>query len=129
MTAVIKNGSIVKVMGPRMFTFISLCYEFKIRQIIYNIIIITLNFELSQENQTFRIVGRKMDSNDVTVNCGVVPQLIYNEATPRFHQWRSSGQVFGLNFASTEEAADFAQWMKTAIEMVNGRIPWPSQQE
>ena len=84
---------------------------------------------MTQENQTFRVVGRKMDGGDVTVNCGIIRGLIYNEATNRFHQWRSNGQVFGLNFGSENEAGEFAKWMNTAIDMVTGRTPWPSQQQ
>lgn len=69
-----------------------------------------------------------MEGGDVTVNCGIIRGLIYNEATNRFHQWRSNGQVYGLNFVSPDEASDFAKNMNTAIDMVMGRTPWPSSQ-
>jgi hypothetical protein len=43
----------------------------------------------------FRIVGRKNDTNDLSLNCMIKKNLIYNEATPTFHQWRYEGNVYG----------------------------------
>ena len=48
------------------------------------------------ERGQFRIVGRKLDSAEVSLNCQVKRSLIYNEATPTFHQWRFEGNVYGL---------------------------------
>lgn len=47
-------------------------------------------------NQSFRVVGRKNDTQEVSVHCSIVRGLIYNEATATFHQWRHSGSVYGL---------------------------------
>ena len=58
----------------------------------------------------------------------MIPTLIYNEATPRFHQWRAQGTVYGLNFASAEMASDFAHEMKIALQYVKGELEWPQPQ-
>ena len=82
-----------------------------------------------KQNQTYRIIGLKQeDSSKVSVNSGVIPTLIYNEATPRFHQWRAQGTVYGLNFASAEMASDFAREMKIALQYVKGELEWPQGQ-
>ena len=82
-----------------------------------------------KQNQTYRIIGLKQeDSSKVSVNSGVIPTLIYNEATPRFHQWRAQGTVYGLNFASAEMASDFAHEMKIALQYVKGELEWPQGQ-
>ena len=57
-----------------------------------------------KQNKTYRIIGQKAeDPNRISVNSNVIPTLIYNEATARFHQWRAQGTVYGLNFASTDQ--------------------------
>ncbi|XP_041351458.1 protein enabled-like isoform X2 [Gigantopelta aegis] len=70
-------------------------------------------------NNTFRVVGRKLQDHEVVINCAVLKGLKYNQATPTFHQWRDSRQVYGLNFASKEEAENFAHAMLTALETLN----------
>lgn len=45
--------------------------------------------------------------------------LKYNQATPTFHQWRDNRQVYGLNFASREDADAFARAMAEAVDMLN----------
>lgn len=46
----------------------------------------------------------------------------YNQATPKFHQWRDPKQVWGLNFESKEDAAAFATAMMRAIEAVRAAV-------
>ncbi|XP_072248909.1 vasodilator-stimulated phosphoprotein isoform X3 [Leuresthes tenuis] len=71
-------------------------------------------------NNAFRIVGRKMQSDQqVVINCPIVRGLKYNQATPNFHQWRDARQVWGLNFGSKEDAALFANGMAHALEVLN----------
>ena len=48
---------------------------------------------LDAENQRYRIVARKNKSGELSMNCGINSSLVYNEATPKFHQWRANGQV------------------------------------
>ncbi|XP_070685161.1 vasodilator-stimulated phosphoprotein isoform X2 [Pempheris klunzingeri] len=70
-------------------------------------------------NNAFRIVGRKMQSDQqVVINCPIVRGLKYNQATPNFHQWRDARQVWGLNFGSKEDAALFANGMAHALEVL-----------
>lgn len=57
--------------------------------------------------------------NKVVINCAIMKGLKYNQATPTFHQWRDSRQVYGLNFASREDAENFSQAMLTALETLN----------
>ncbi|CAG5111960.1 Oidioi.mRNA.OKI2018_I69.chr2.g6225.t1.cds [Oikopleura dioica] len=80
---------------------------------------------LNAEKQQYRIVGRKGDSGELTINCGIIASLVYNEATPKFHQWRANGQVYGMNFADEEYAKDFGKEMTTALQRVKGQLPWP----
>uniref|UniRef100_A0A8C9SGH9 Vasodilator stimulated phosphoprotein n=1 Tax=Scleropages formosus TaxID=113540 RepID=A0A8C9SGH9_SCLFO len=71
-------------------------------------------------NNTFRIVGRKMQADQqVVINCPIIKGLKYNQATPSFHQWRDSRQVWGLNFGSKEDATLFANGIAHALEVLN----------
>ncbi|BFZ11965.1 hypothetical protein BsWGS_15004 [Bradybaena similaris] len=76
-------------------------------------------------NNTFRVVGRKVQDHEVVINCAIVRGLKYNQATPTFHQWRDSRQVYGLNFASREDAENFSQAMLTALETLNSLYRQP----
>ncbi|KAK3585218.1 hypothetical protein CHS0354_027514 [Potamilus streckersoni] len=77
------------------------------------------------QNTTFRVVGRKLQDHEVVINCAVLKNLKYNQATPTFHQWRDNRQVYGLNFANKEDADSFANAMLTALETLN-KPPPPS---
>jgi len=58
----------------------------------------------------------------VVINCAILKGLKYNQATPTFHQWRDSRQVYGLNFGSKEEADSFAQAMFAALDVLTSTI-------
>ncbi|KAJ9588335.1 hypothetical protein L9F63_018261 [Diploptera punctata] len=49
-----------------------------------------------QVNNTFRVVGRKLQDHEVVINCAILKGLKYNQATATFHQWRDNKQVYGL---------------------------------
>ncbi|KAK2184312.1 hypothetical protein NP493_270g01021 [Ridgeia piscesae] len=70
-------------------------------------------------NNTFRVVGRKLQDHEVVINCAILKGLKYNQATPTFHQWRDNRQVYGLNFTSQEDAGNFAAAMLTALESLS----------
>ncbi|XP_074663206.1 uncharacterized protein LOC141915538 isoform X2 [Tubulanus polymorphus] len=70
-------------------------------------------------NNTFRVVGRKLQDHEVVINCAILRGLKYNEATPTFHQWRDNRQVYGLNFTSKEDADSFACAMHNALDRLN----------
>jgi len=55
----------------------------------------------------------------VVINCAIVRGLRYNRATPTFHQWRDNRQVYGLNFASKDDADNFAQAMLSSLDILN----------
>ncbi|GAV00147.1 hypothetical protein RvY_11035 [Ramazzottius varieornatus] len=74
-------------------------------------------------NNTFRVVGRKTQDHEVVINCAIPKGLKYHAATPTFHQWRDQRQVYGLNFASAEDALVFASSMAQAVEMLNSSNP------
>ncbi|KAK2154579.1 hypothetical protein LSH36_264g01019 [Paralvinella palmiformis] len=74
-------------------------------------------------NNTFRVVGRKLQDHEVVINCAILKGLKYNQATHTFHQWRDNRQVYGLNFTSKDDADNFAQAMLTALETLNRRPP------
>ncbi|CAD5122036.1 DgyrCDS10489 [Dimorphilus gyrociliatus] len=71
---------------------------------------------------SFRVVGRKCQGHDVVINCNILRGLKYNQATPTFHQWRDTRQVYGLNFASKEDAEAFAHAMLAALDQLNKQI-------
>jgi hypothetical protein len=72
-------------------------------------------------NQSYRVVGRKLQDQEVVINCMLVKGLKYNQANPTFLQWRdvNAKQVYGLNFQSKEEADAFAQILKLAVDNLN----------
>lgn len=81
-------------------------------------------------NNTYRIVGRKVQDQTVVINCALAKGLKYNEATPTFHQWRDQRQVYGLNFPSKEDAQTFGQAVSAALESLRSSTtaPIPPQQ-
>ena len=100
---------------------------------------IHIYFVSNMMSNQFRIVGRKNDTNDLSLNCMIKKNLIYNEATPTFHQWRYEGNVYGylytgifkglyyifrLNFPNQDEAINFSRHMKKCLDDVTGRVPF-----
>lgn len=82
-----------------------------------------------QTNNSFRVVGRKLQDHEVVINCALVRGLKYNQATPTFHQWRDNKQVYGLNFSSKDDADAFAAAMSRALDAMNpiaNNLPRPS---
>jgi len=57
--------------------------------------------------------------SQVVINCAIIRGLRYNRATPTFHQWRDNRQVYGLNFASKDDADNFAQAMISSLDILN----------
>ncbi|XKL63614.1 hypothetical protein PGB90_005978 [Kerria lacca] len=74
-------------------------------------------------NNTFRVVGRKLQDHEVVINCLIARTLKYNQATSTFHQWRDSKQVYGLNFSSRDDADAFAKAMNFAVETLGSIKP------
>jgi len=70
-------------------------------------------------NNTFRVVGRKLQDHEVVINCVILKTLKYNQATTTFHQWRDNKHVYGLNFSSKEDADAFARAMVYALEVLD----------
>ncbi|XP_031357404.1 protein enabled homolog isoform X1 [Photinus pyralis] len=70
--------------------------------------------------QTFRVVGRKLQDHEVVINCAILKGLKYNQATATFHQWRDNKHVYGLNFSSKEDADQFARAMFHSLEVSTG---------
>jgi len=65
---------------------------------------------------SYRIVGRKVNDNEVVINCNIAKNLKYNKATATFHQWRDQRQVYGLNFQTAEDAVNFSEAVLGAVE-------------
>ncbi|XP_060595806.1 vasodilator-stimulated phosphoprotein-like isoform X3 [Ruditapes philippinarum] len=72
-------------------------------------------------NNLFRVVGRKLKDHEVVINCAILKNLKYNQATPTFHQWRDSRHVYGLNFANKEDSEIFANAMLAALDTLNNQ--------
>lgn len=70
-------------------------------------------------NNTFRVVGRKLQDHEVVINCAISKGLKYNQATVTFHQWRDNKQVYGLNFSSREDADSFARAMFLSLDTLS----------
>jgi len=60
----------------------------------------------------------------VVINCAIIRGLRYNRATPTFHQWRDNRQVYGLNFASKDDADNFAQAMLSSLDILNSVLTY-----
>ncbi|KAJ8968628.1 hypothetical protein NQ314_002208 [Rhamnusium bicolor] len=75
--------------------------------------------------QTFRVVGRKLQDHEVVINCAILKGLKYNQATATFHQWRDNKQVYGLNFSSKEDADCFARAMFHSLEVLSNVVRQP----
>ncbi|KFO21325.1 Ena/VASP-like protein [Fukomys damarensis] len=80
-----------------------------------------INIYHNTANNTFRVVGVKLQDQQVVINYSIVKGLKYNQATPTFHQWRDARQVYGLNFASKEEATTFSNAMLFALNIMNSQ--------
>ncbi|KAA3675277.1 enabled [Paragonimus westermani] len=64
----------------------------------------------------YRVVGWRLQDREVVINCAIVRGLKYHRARQTFHQWRDSKQqVYGLNFATVEEADVFAAAVEDAL--------------
>ncbi|XP_078516296.1 ena/VASP-like protein isoform X7 [Lissotriton helveticus] len=87
-----------------------------------------INIYHNTTNNTFRVVGVKLQDQQVVINYSIVKGLKYNQATPTFHQWRDARQVYGLNFASKEEATTFSNAMLFALNIMNSQDGGPATQ-
>ncbi|KAI5616815.1 ena/VASP-like protein isoform X4 [Silurus asotus] len=87
-----------------------------------------INIYHNTANNTFRVVGVKLQDQQVVINYSIVKGLKYNQATPTFHQWRDARQVYGLNFASKEEATTFSTAMLFALNVLSTQDAGPTGQ-
>ncbi|XP_062863194.1 enah/Vasp-like a isoform X2 [Trichomycterus rosablanca] len=87
-----------------------------------------INIYHNTANNTFRVVGVKLQDQQVVINYSIVKGLKYNQATPTFHQWRDARQVYGLNFASKEEATTFSTAMLFALNVLSSQDAGPAGQ-
>ncbi|XP_031656754.1 ena/VASP-like protein isoform X6 [Oncorhynchus kisutch] len=89
-----------------------------------------INIYHNTANNTFRVVGVKLQDQqvEVVINYSIVKGLKYNQATPTFHQWRDARQVYGLNFASKEEATTFSNAMLFALNVLSTQDGGPAVQ-
>ncbi|XP_068610002.1 enah/Vasp-like b [Brachionichthys hirsutus] len=87
-----------------------------------------INIYHNTGSNTFRVVGVKLQDQQVVINYSIVKGLKYNQATPTFHQWRDARQVYGLNFASKEEATTFSNAMLFALNVLSAQDGGPAVQ-
>ncbi|XP_055720152.1 ena/VASP-like protein isoform X2 [Salvelinus fontinalis] len=87
-----------------------------------------INIYHNTANNTFRVVGVKLQDQQVVINYSIVKGLKYNQATPTFHQWRDARQVYGLNFASKEEATTFSTAMMFGLNVLSSQDGGPAVQ-
>ncbi|TRY57941.1 hypothetical protein DNTS_009826 [Danionella cerebrum] len=87
-----------------------------------------INIYHNTSSHSFRVVGVKLQDQQVVINYSIVKGLKYNQATPTFHQWRDARQVYGLNFASKEEATTFSNAMLFALNLLSSQETGPAVQ-
>ncbi|XP_016304343.1 ena/VASP-like protein isoform X1 [Sinocyclocheilus anshuiensis] len=87
-----------------------------------------INIYHNTSSNSFRVVGVKLQDQQVVINYSIVKGLKYNQATPTFHQWRDARQVYGLNFASKEEATTFSNAMLFALNLLSSQDGGPAVQ-
>ncbi|XP_027895646.1 enah/Vasp-like b isoform X1 [Xiphophorus couchianus] len=87
-----------------------------------------INIYHNTASNTFRVVGVKLQDQQVVINYSIVKGLKYNQATQTFHQWRDARQVYGLNFASKEEATTFSNAMLFALNVLSAQDGGPALQ-
>ncbi|KAL4613091.1 ena/VASP-like protein [Arapaima gigas] len=87
-----------------------------------------INIYHNTTSNSFRVVGVKLQDQQVVINYSIVKGLKYNQATPTFHQWRDARQVYGLNFASKEEATTFSNAMLFALNVLSSQDGGPAVQ-
>ncbi|XP_016103719.1 ena/VASP-like protein [Sinocyclocheilus grahami] len=85
-----------------------------------------INIYHNTVNNSFRVVGVKLQDQQVVINYSIVKGLKYNQATSTFHQWRDARQVYGLNFASKEEATTFSTAMLFALNVLSSQDAGPA---
>ncbi|KAF5400624.1 Vasodilator-stimulated phosphoprotein [Paragonimus heterotremus] len=78
----------------------------------------------------YRVVGWRLQDREVVINCAIVRGLKYHRARQTFHQWRDSKQqVYGLNFATVEEADVFAAAVEDALANLTALHKQQTQQQ
>jgi len=66
---------------------------------------------------TFRVIGRGLqDTTKVVINSNVIKDIVYSRASETFHQWSDGRYIYGLNFASKEEAETFGTGFETIVK-------------
>uniref|UniRef100_A0A8C0SXR5 WH1 domain-containing protein n=2 Tax=Canis lupus familiaris TaxID=9615 RepID=A0A8C0SXR5_CANLF len=65
-------------------------------------------------------VMKVQPDQQVVINCAIVWGIKYNQATPTFHRWCNTRQVWGLNFGSKEDDAQSAAAITSALETLEG---------
>lgn len=68
------------------------------------------------------LANRLLSRPQLVINCSIIKGLKYNKATPTFHQWRDTKQVYGLNFSTKEDAENFANSMFKVLEVLNSAL-------
>ncbi|KAM7542446.1 hypothetical protein Aperf_G00000016100 [Anoplocephala perfoliata] len=73
----------------------------------------------NSQTNAYRVVGWSLQDREVVINCSIPRGLNYHKARPNFHQWRDAKQhVYGLSFASLDEAEAFAAAVDAALEQL-----------
>ncbi|VDM27639.1 unnamed protein product [Hydatigera taeniaeformis] len=79
----------------------------------------TIFGHISPSFRQFRIFNAFYFISKVVINCSIPRGLNYHKARPNFHQWRDTKQhVYGLSFASLDEAEAFAAAVEAALEQL-----------
>ncbi|CAJ0954630.1 unnamed protein product, partial [Mesorhabditis belari] len=71
------------------------------------------------QQQTFRIIATRQEDGAILMNCRIHARFKYHPARATFHQWRDENrQVYGLNFASEQDAQTFQQRMEWTVDLL-----------
>jgi len=76
-------------------------------------------------NNSYRVIGRGLpDTSKVVINSNVTKEITYSRASETFHQWSDGRYVYGLNFASKEEAETFGTGFEDVVKKLKeGEAP------
>lgn len=75
---------------------------------------------------TFRVVAVSQHDQKVVINSQVERDTMYQKPSETFHNWNDEFNMYGLNFASLEDAHSFSESMSSAIDALLAYPPLPT---
>jgi len=65
---------------------------------------------------TYRVIGRGLqETSKIVINSNITKDITYSRASENFHQWSDGRLVYGLTFATKEEAESFGSGFEDIV--------------